>query len=780
KSGKLYKKNSKDALVLKSSELSLKEIQDALSLKIHNPKTDGSSDGGEMGMYSILEALKDGNLQEIKSKGLFRDDAALAVIFVADEQDICAQAPEGITLKVDPQNGERKSFVKYCIEENLKWKNVNIGGSEYTYKITPQIVLDRLRVVKGEMPLVVGGVLYDEASTIPTGNEDEIGYGYLETVRLAKGINVDLGSGDYRDGLKNLGKLATTSFSAPQSFDLSVNPDETSIKAFVDDILVPHTYDPLANKVFLVDDRDDLSIARIEYCEKDNVNTPPLISLVASPLEGVAPLEVTIDGSGSTDDKEIESFMLEINGEVLTNSTGLFTYTFTEAGEFEALFKVIDTEAAISSESLTFSVAPTPINPTADFTLSKISGRVPFSTVLDASNSTDIDGTIVKYDLSVNGSVTSQTDPIFNLRFNESGSVNLLLTVTDSQGLTSEKSATLQVLPALVAPVAGLSVTPESGRVPLDVTVDASSSTDADGTIVKYDLLVNGNLISQTSPQFSFNVDEEGSYNLVLTVTDSDGLTNSTTKIVSYDPALVAPVAAFKITPEEGRIPQDVIIDASASSDSDGSIVKYDLYVDENLISQSTAIFNLDVVDAKTYNLRLVVTDSDGLTNEVQKSATYLPALIAPVASLTASPSEAEVPFEVTLDASLSTDSDGTIVNYIFSDGTNVVESPSSTLTFIQETPGTYDYTVEIVDNDGLKSTANTQVIAKPKTTDEVSALLAFYKFNLIPSGESFELELLFEGRSLNGKEITEAYYSTPDGTRVDVGRRVLGHKDVI
>lgn len=167
KSGKLYKKNSSDPLVLKSNELSLPKIKESLSLKIHKPKTDGYSDGGEMGMASLLNALEGVNLQNLKDNGLLRDDAALAVIFVADEQDICAKAPEGITFKKDPQNGERKSFVKYCIDEEISWKEVTIGG-DYTYKITPKILLNKLKEIKGDMPLVVGGVLYDELSTIPT------------------------------------------------------------------------------------------------------------------------------------------------------------------------------------------------------------------------------------------------------------------------------------------------------------------------------------------------------------------------------------------------------------------------------------------------------------------------------------------------------------------------------------------------------------------------------------------------------------------------------------
>jgi PKD repeat protein len=302
----------------------------------------------------------------------------------------------------------------------------------------------------------------------------------------------------------------------------------------------------------------------------------------------------------------------------------------------------------------------------ANFSISKSSERAPSVITIDASQSTDADSTIVSYGLSVNGELTTQSTPVFTIDANSAASFNLILTVTDSQGLSNQKTDSFEILPALVAPVASISVNPTTGRVPLDVVIDASNSMDSDGSIVKYDLSINGELISQTTPVFNFNVTEANTYNLSLTVTDSDGLTNTTTQAVTYDPALVAPIASFTINPISGRVPLDVVVDAGASSDSDGTIAKYDLYVNENLVSQTTPIFNLNVDEAATLNLRLVVTDNDGLTSESIKTVTYEAPLVTPVASLSATPSEAEVPFEVTLDASNSTDADGTIVNYVF------------------------------------------------------------------------------------------------------------------
>ncbi len=182
-------------------------------------------------------------------------------------------------------------------------------------------------------------------------------------------------------------------------------------------------------------------------------------------------------------------------------------------------------------------------------------------------------------------------------------------------------------------------------------------------------------------------------------------------------------MANLLVSPNSGRVPQNVTLDATTSSDADGTIVKYDFYVDGALVnsnSNSTYSFNADI--PKTYEFKVIVTDSDGLTSEAKVSATFSPPLIAPVASLSATPLEAEVPFEVTLNAGGSTDADGEIVSYVYSDGQNVISSNSPTMTFAQEIPGTYTYSVEVIDNDGLKDVASAVVIAKPKTTTEESS----------------------------------------------------------
>jgi len=89
-------------------------------------------------------------------------------------------------------------------------------------------------------------------------------------------------------------------------------------------------------------------------------------------------------------------------------------------------------------------------------------------------------------------------------------------------------------------PVAIFSVSPQQGQPPLTVTLDASSSSDPDGTIEKYDWSVNGQPTSPNNGVTNSNIKEmtfntAGTYTIELTVTDNDGLTDKAQKTVKVN-----------------------------------------------------------------------------------------------------------------------------------------------------------------------------------------------------------------------------------------------------
>jgi PKD repeat protein len=78
------------------------------------------------------------------------------------------------------------------------------------------------------------------------------------------------------------------------------------------------------------------------------------------------------------------------------------------------------------------------------------------------------------------------------------------------------------------APVAHLTATPQTGDAPLQVTFDASGSTDADNDIVSYtfDPWDGTTPVTQSSPTFVHEYEEPGTYIAAVNVQDASGLSD--------------------------------------------------------------------------------------------------------------------------------------------------------------------------------------------------------------------------------------------------------------
>jgi len=82
------------------------------------------------------------------------------------------------------------------------------------------------------------------------------------------------------------------------------------------------------------------------------------------------------------------------------------------------------------------------------------------------------------------------------------------------------------------SPAASFTANPTSGVVPLEVTFNASSSSDPDGSITSYAWdFKDGATGSGQTINHTFN--SIGSYNVLLAVTDNEGATDSTTKTIT-------------------------------------------------------------------------------------------------------------------------------------------------------------------------------------------------------------------------------------------------------
>ena len=90
-------------------------------------------------------------------------------------------------------------------------------------------------------------------------------------------------------------------------------------------------------------------------------------------------------------------------------------------------------------------------------------------------------------------------------------------------------------------PTASFTYTPENPLVNQPITFNASASYDPDGNIAAYEWdFGDGNITNTTHEIINHSYSETGNYEVTLTVTDDDGATNSTTKIITvYPPAAI-------------------------------------------------------------------------------------------------------------------------------------------------------------------------------------------------------------------------------------------------
>ena len=353
--------------------------------------------------------------------------------------------------------------------------------------------------------------------------------------------------------------------------------------------------------------------------------------------------------------------------------------------------------------------------PTASFDYSPSTPTPDEDVTFDASGSSDSDGSIVEYDWKIERS--SGTDYLngktATVAFNEGGTYDVTLTVTDDDGATA--SSTDAVTVDNPAPDPSFSWSPSPPNPDDDVTFDASGSSDPDGSIVEYDWK-----IERSSGTDYFNgktttvaFDEGGTYDVELTVTDNGEKTATTTQAVTVENP--APTASFDWSPSSQSKPdpdQDVTFDASGSSDPDGSIVAYDWKIER---SSGTDYFDGQTVTVAfdtggDYDVTLTVTDNG--EQSTTKTQTVTVQNGAPEANFEWSPDPPNPDEDVTFDASAAWDPDGEVTEYDWeierSSGTDYLEGKTTTVAF--EEVGTYDVSLTVTDN-GETSTTTTEAV---------------------------------------------------------------------
>jgi PKD repeat protein len=348
---------------------------------------------------------------------------------------------------------------------------------------------------------------------------------------------------------------------------------------------------------------DATTVAQHYALGANKPNTAPTATFTSSATD----LGVAFDGRTSVDrDGSITSYGWDFGDGSAAASGATPSHTYAAGGTYTVTLTVTDDQGAVGTSTATVTVTAPRLNaaPTASFT----SVVDHLAVAVDASTSTDSDGTVASYRWDFGDGTVAVTGSTANHTYAAAGTYTVTLVVTDTEGATGTSTGTVTVAPAPpanVAPTASFT----SAASGLAVSTDAGASTDPDGTVTAY-AWTFGDGGTATGKTAAHTYAAAGTYTVTLTVTDDKGATGTSTGSVTVAPIPnAAPTASFTTTADRLSISTD----GRASTDSDGTVTEYAWdFGDGGTATGSTAAHDYAV--GGTYTVSLTVTDDKGAT----------------------------------------------------------------------------------------------------------------------------------------------------------------------
>ena len=349
----------------------------------------------------------------------------------------------------------------------------------------------------------------------------------------------------------------------------------------------------------------------------------------------------------------------------------------------------VGTVTAVTQPVADFSFAPS--TPTTDTTVQFID----MTTVTDT--------TIISWSWSFgDGSSSTEKNPTH--RYFSSGKYTVTFQVTDDYGLTSSKTKEISVKKRPIAAFYYSPVVPTTD----DIVHFTDSSYDNDGNVTAW-FWNFGDGVTSNNQNPTHQYQNYGSYNVILEVTDSDGLTD--TNGITYITVKKRPTAQFSFSPLTPKL-DDTIQFTDLSSAYNSTIISYSWNFGDGTTSTEKNPTH-KYLNSGTYTVTLEVTDSNGL-KRIKTVSIPINQNQAPVSSFTHTPSEPTTADSIQF-ADSSYDLDGNIVSWSwnFGDGTSSTEKNP---VHKYSASGTYTVVLQVSDNEGVSDSKTTEIVIKEKS----------------------------------------------------------------
>ncbi len=279
-----------------------------------------------------------------------------------------------------------------------------------------------------------------------------------------------------------------------------------------------------------------------------------------------------------------------------------------------------------------------------------------------------------------------------NFSVTDPGNHTLLYRAVDRAGNAEQDQKSFKVI-TNTGPIANFSYTPTKPST-MDTVEFTDNSSDPDGSITAWEWSFgDGDSSNRSNPSHSYG--DGGSYQVTLTVTDDEGDSNTTSRMVAV--SNVEPSVGFSYSPP-GPSPADTVQFTDEASDPDGSIASYSWRFGDGTTSTAQHPGHRYSSEG-TYTVELTVTDDDGAQASTSQEITV--SNHRPAASFSYTP-DAPTAMDVIRFTSQSSDPDGSIASYSWRFGDGGSGSGSGKhVEHSYGSPGKYTVTLTVTDNRG-------------------------------------------------------------------------------